>query len=278
MRPMKKRRDGTPLDPAHNTSRYCELIPHKHFPIALPMNTEKPPSGPGASENTADSTGFFYVGMSLFLMLTAVLGFWPSYFGPLLQGGEMTMRLPTNIQSWVIHLHAALFMGWFAILFVQTILIARKRPRVHMALGHWGVALGGFVVGGALLVVVLRTNILVSEMGITLSSTPAINSGIVLQPIIFSILLFFGYTNRRSPEAHKRYMLFATISIMPAATDRMFYVLGEWSMQIMFVVFISSVVAYDYLTRGYVHRSSLIGIGLLLINVVVFSLPFSHGG
>lgn len=242
------------------------------------MNTEPPDSGADTIENTAESTGFFYVGMSFFLILIAVLGFWPSYFGPLLRGNEITMRLPTKIQAWVIHLHAALFMGWLTVLFVQTVLIARRRPQVHMRLGHRGVALGGFVVLVALLVVVLRSDILVSETEITLSSIPAINSGIVLQPIIFSILLFLGYTNRKRPQYHKRYMLIATLSIMPAATDRIPYILGEWSMQIMSVVFISSIIAHDYTTRNHVHKASLIGIGLLLINVIVFSLPFTHGG
>lgn len=244
-----------------------------------PVSREASVSGEDVASRTEDdASSSFFIGVALFLMVVAFLGFWPSYFGPLLQGEEITMRLPTRIQPWVIHLHAALFMGWMVTLLVQTLLIARQKTRTHMTLGRYGLALGGVVVVVALLVVVLRTDILVSETEITLSMSHALNLGIVLQPILFGLFLGLGYLNRSRPEAHKRYMLFATVSIMPAATGRMAYILGGWSMQIMFAVFVGLIISYDYLSRDRPHRVSLIGVGLLLVNVIVFSLPFTHGG
>jgi len=189
----------------------------------------------------------------------------------------MTMRLPRMIRAPVIHLHAALFIGWFTLLLGQSALVARKDIDLHMKLGKYGLGLGAVVVAVALLTVVLRTNILLAETELTLSESPVVNLGIILQPIIFSILLGLGFAYRRRPEAHKRYMILASFAIMPAATDRMQYLLGPYSMEIMVFVFVALVFAYDYRTLRRVHKASLLGAGLLLINAIVFSLPSTAG-
>ena len=46
----------------------------------------------------------FYFGVSLLMGLIAIVGFWPTYFGPLVLG---TIRQPL-----LIHLHATVFAGW----------------------------------------------------------------------------------------------------------------------------------------------------------------------
>ena len=46
----------------------------------------------------------FYVGTSVVMALIAVVGFWPTYFGPLVRG--------TLSQPLLIHVHTAVFVGW----------------------------------------------------------------------------------------------------------------------------------------------------------------------
>lgn len=52
-----------------------------------------------------------YVGIVLLMIAIVLAGFWPSYFGPLTRG---VVQHP-----WVIHLHAATFMGWMALLLTR---------------------------------------------------------------------------------------------------------------------------------------------------------------
>src|SRR5262245_66337869 len=76
----------------------------------------------------------FYLGMVGFMILMVLVGFWPSYFGPLLRGAAA--------RPWVIHLHGIVFMGWMALLMTQVALAASGRIRAHRKLGNFGIAYG----------------------------------------------------------------------------------------------------------------------------------------
>lgn len=229
----------------------------------------------GTAANST-SPRYFYIVMALLLMFIVFVGFWPSYFGPILQGNEMTMRLPEMINPWVIHLHVVVFMGWLAVLLIQAVLIARKKISTHIKLGRIGVYFGVIVVAVGLLVLVMRNFIVLAELEqASLASVPFVDSGIWLQLVIFVVLLTLGYKNRKNPESHKRYMLFATMAIIPAATNRWYFL--PWSEEIVFVLLMSIVMGHDYLTTERIHKVTWIGAGLLLINIIVFALPYTTG-
>ena len=65
-----------------------------------------------------------YVGLALLAIAIAAVGFWPSYFGPLLAGG---VEKPS-----FIHLHAAVYVGWLALFLSQATLAATGRTASHM--------------------------------------------------------------------------------------------------------------------------------------------------
>lgn len=227
-------------------------------------------------ESEQSQPRWFFVGMALLLMIIAFVGFWPSYFGPILRGDEMTMRLPEMITPWVIHLHVVVFMGWMTALLVQTILIARKKFSTHMKVGRFGVYFGSLIVPVGLLVLVMSNVIKIAEFEqATLASAPFVDSGIWLQLAIFAFLLTQGYRNRKNPESHKRYMLFATMAIMPAATNRWYFL--PWSEEIIFLLLMRIVMGHDYLTIKQIHKVTWIGAGLLLLNIIVFALPYTTG-
>ena len=58
----------------------------------------------------------FYIGVSLLMGLIAVVGFWPTYFGPLMRG--------TLAQPLLIHVHTAVFVGWLFLFLTQAVLAA----------------------------------------------------------------------------------------------------------------------------------------------------------
>jgi hypothetical protein len=83
--------------------------------------------------------------------------------------------------------------------------------------------------------------------------------------VVFSILVGLGLYYRRRADAHKRFMLLATIALLPAALGRM-RALDAVGLQAFFgvpVLFMAAVVAFGYWTRRRVHAVSLWG-GLFL--------------
>ena len=66
----------------------------------------------------------FFIGASLLMALIAVVGFWPTYFGPLVTG-----RIA---QPLLIHVHATVFTGWL-VLFLVLIVGAKVVPTYVIA-------------------------------------------------------------------------------------------------------------------------------------------------
>src|SRR5688572_1053433 len=76
----------------------------------------------------------FYIGASLLMGLIAVVGFWPTYFGPLVKG--------TIAQPLLIHIHATVFTGWLVLFLTQAVLAATKQVTWHLRLGKIGIGYG----------------------------------------------------------------------------------------------------------------------------------------
>ena len=90
------------------------------------------------------TTRRFYIGLSLLVAAIAFVGFWPTYFGPLLAGAVDQLPL--------IHFHAAVYVGWLLIFVTQTVFAARGRVDLHVKLGRIAIGYGVFVVVVGLLV------------------------------------------------------------------------------------------------------------------------------
>ena len=73
----------------------------------------------------------FYIGITLFLIATVVIGFWPSYFGTILTGGAT--------RPLVMHFHGAVFTGWMALLLLQVSLAATGHVSTHRRVGSVGI-------------------------------------------------------------------------------------------------------------------------------------------
>src|SRR5688572_10307612 len=139
---------------------------------------------------------FFFFGLTLFLMATVVIGFWPSYFGTLLSGG---VHRPL-----VMHLHGAIFTGWMALLLLQVGLAATGRVRAHRRVGTFGIWYGAlvFVMG---VIATFAAPVLHVRAGEWTTERAA---GFLILPALDMILFgaFFGAAvkYRNKPEIHKR--------------------------------------------------------------------------
>ena len=221
-------------------------------------------TAPGAS---ASSPRYFWVGMAVFLIVIVFLGFGSTYGRQLVLGQEIGADGPYDdglvATNWVIHLHAAVFVGWMLFLLAQTVLIARDRPQTHMRLGGYGglgLGVAIVVVGAIITYVQVRAAVAAYSIPWADWSTHLLGS----MESWFSLLGFavlVGLFYRHRPAAHKRYMVFATIMLVAAATSRMEYLLGPWSNAIGMGLMVAPLVAYDLYTDGRVRMATLIGTG-----------------
>lgn len=222
----------------------------------------------------APSLNYFFLGMALYLTLIVIVGFWPTYFGPVFLGQEAPPEWGVVEAAWTIHLHTAVFMGWMALLVTQTLLVARGKPRVHMRLGKYGVTFGLALIVVGLVVTIAHIQGIVSR-GYTWinASIMAWNS---LVPILlqFPLLLGLGYFYRSRPDVHKRYMLLATVALVLAANDRIanFIWPGEWTVEIMMGAEISPLWLYDLYSESRIHPATFIGTAIVLLTYFISML------
>lgn len=208
----------------------------------------------------------FYLFMSILLLVMIVVGFWPSYFGPLLRGATEA--------SWVLHLHGAIYMAWMFMFVAQAWLAATGRIAVHRKLGSYGIALGSVVFALGILVSFIAPVMTYNAGTRTLDEA----AGFMLIPlgdmVLFGGLFFPAVALRSQPEKHKRLMLMAMIAIAFAAIFRM-QALGlplSAGLVVWFALPILCMI-YDWRTQGRVHPIYLFGFVAMII--VALRIPGS---
>ncbi|WP_458071935.1 hypothetical protein [Rhodanobacter sp. BL-MT-08] len=94
----------------------------------------------------------FFGAMALAIAATVVIGFKDSYF----RAGLIFAHLP----SLIVHIHAALFVGWIVLLTAQIMLVSTGHTRWHKKLGIAGAVIAPMMIvaGLATLVMALRRN------------------------------------------------------------------------------------------------------------------------
>jgi MFS family permease len=197
----------------------------------------------------------FYVGLTLFLIATVVIGFWPSYFGTLLSGGVA--------RPFVMHLHGAIFTGWMALLFLQVGLAASGRVRTHRRVGKFGIGYGALVwiMGVIATFAAPVIHVQAGEWGVDQAA------GFLILPIGDMVLFggFFGAAvkYRHKPEIHKRLIVAATVALAFAAVARM-----NLALPIFFLIWMVPMVAlaaFDFLSTRKVHAVTALSIAVMAI-------------
>ena len=197
----------------------------------------------------------FYTGMAAAMLLTVFAGFAPSYYLKTYTG---TPALP-----WIVHAHGAAFSAWILLLLTQTTLIAADRADIHRKLGAFGALLAAAMVplGIAVAIWSIRND----------HTPPGIDPRSFLVLPFFDIALFAifvtaGVVKRRQPQAHKRLLLLATITMLDAAIARLpgLFTLGPPVFFAIQDVFLLAAIFYDYKSRGRVHPAYIWG-GLLIL-------------
>lgn len=213
---------------------------------------------------------WIYLGLALSMCITAFWGFAYTYFIPLF-GGEYPEVSPT------LHIHGWSFFLWFLLVPIQAMLIAKGRRRTHIMLGKASLVLA---------VVMIFTGILIASVRILDGLTAAnpdqfttfwMDFGQLIMYNMVLFVLFYGAAIkwRKKPTLHKRLMILATASVLPAAIFRIivgltgFFWLATpgWVMPAAFFLpglFVIVGMLHDKIVKGYIHRAYLIGLPILL--------------
>jgi hypothetical protein len=208
----------------------------------------------------ARSVSRVYLSVGFVCVIIALLGFWPSYFGPLLLKG---IPHPARI----IHVHAAVFMGWLFFLIWQSWLAARGRVALHMKVGKYAMLWGIIVilVGWTTAFVVFGERVQAGNLEEARSRLIAP----LTDMLFFGPVLCAAWSYRRRPEIHKRLIVVATTVLLVAAVHRMTFLGGPPRPVLpLLAIWLSPILAgmtHDYLRRRIVHPVYLVGIGLVLL-------------
>ena len=119
--------------------------------------------------------------------------------------------------TWLVHSHGLVMTAWFALFALQARLVATRRVALHRKLGIAGGALAGLMVGLG-----VTTAVVAAKLGHSPGPPPLIFLTIPLFDIvIFGALIAIGLWQRKRREVHRRLMLLASLSILPAAIARL---------------------------------------------------------
>jgi hypothetical protein len=227
--------------------------------------------------------GRFYIWMAGICVLIAFGLFAPTYW----------MQLPARsfTGSPLLHLHGLLFSAWALFFFAQTIFAATDRIEHHKAWGLFGISLATAMVFSG-----CATGIGAMVGGIAAGYEQNARAFAIVPisaMLVFAVLIAFAIATIRSPETHKRLMLLATISIIQAPLDRIFFLMNAGMAPglrpgilppppaeaavpsgIIVISLIAIAVIHDWLTRGRPHSAYIAG-GAFVIATIFLRAPMS---
>ena len=214
-------------------------------------------TGAGARTIASRRERLFYTGMAVAITITVFVGFAPTYY--------LRPYFGTQPLAPLLHLHGLVFTSWLLLFLTQTALVAAKRTDIHRRLGLIGAVVAALMVVVGTLTAIIRTKQAAVSSG---EVAPLIFLTIPLvDMLVFPSLVGAGFYFRRRADTHKRLMLLATISILPAAIARLPFALLQAGPPAFFGLtdlFIAACLLYDLLARGHIHRATLWG-GLLIV-------------
>jgi hypothetical protein len=169
-----------------------------------------------AVETAPRNTRTFFVWTALALAIFVLWGFGPTYF--------LRPFIHTRDIAWITHVHAIVYLGWIALFVVQATLVARDRTDLHRRLGVLGAVWGALVVVVGIWTVFATMRPQIREGWDAVHGPVASflwlawsNAG---NPIMFGLLFAPAIALRRRPQAHKRLMLLACLTLMNAPMAR----------------------------------------------------------
>lgn len=185
----------------------------------------------------------------------------------------------------IVHIHAAAFVGWLCLLTTQVALIRGGRADIHRKLGIFGAFLAfTMVILGA------ATSVIVDRLHFgTPDADPQFLAIQIADLLNFGVLAGAAVVWRKTPSAHKRLILLATIFIADAGFarwwgDAIAKMVGSGFWQDWMALYVSDFLlvaligGYDLLTRRRLHPAfvagSIFGLTVQVVAVWAYVSPW----
>jgi len=208
-----------------------------------------------------------YLWAGVIATLLALVGFWPTYFGPLFAGRLNATR--------IVHVHAVVQVLWLALFLTQITLAATGHIAQHLRLGKWLFLLGAIVI-------VLGLAVSFASFGAQIAHGETARAqrrlfGFFRDIGIFVPFLAAGWIYRNRPEIHKRSMIAATTMLLLPAVSRMTF-LGApvplWKFMLIWPVPIYICMIYDFVSKRRIHIVYVLAVMVMLTARLI--LPFGR--
>ncbi len=200
------------------------------------------------------NTSFAFV-FSILLLILVVMGFgtraifMPEYWPP--------------VRATLI-IHILVTAGWFILTVYQANLVRERNIKLHMALGRYGVILAVLVfLTGTLMIIELNSR----EFSWLQVASNSVNM------VTFAIFFGAAILWRRDGRAHKRMILFASLSLMSPAIARLMQPLGgEVLTHPIWLLLCVAIAAFDLRSEAHVTRATWFGLFISLLGFCVFGV------
>lgn len=194
----------------------------------------------------------FYTGMAIAMLLTVLVGFSRSFYLRPLFPDNPAVSYP------MVYVHGALFSLWVILFVVQVGLVRKRSIARHRQLGLAAGLLAVLLVvqGLSLAISAVRTGRIDERFG---DALPLILP--VADVVLFSTFVGLGFLTRARPQAHKRWMLLATLNFIGPAISRLpgGMALGEATPLLVYAAFVGPLVVWDVRSRRKPHPVTIIG-------------------
>jgi hypothetical protein len=211
---------------------------------------------------------YIYVFLGIVALVIVHIGFARTYINPVINGAFTGRK--------ILHIHGAIFMTWIILCIAQPFLIQKKKIQLHRKIGIYGFVLGGLVTLMGLYIAVSSAHANLARDG-----EQAVRATLLIpitDMILFSLFITLAICAVKKPEWHKRYIVLATLSILPAATGRMLSHFTWWTGNVfvdaILALLIMEMTLYiaivsDLLVHKKIHSVYIWG-GLLVLSIHAF--------
>ena len=166
-----------------------------------------------------------------------------------------------------LHIHAIMMGSWYALMVLQTSLIATGRAGLHRTLGAASLLL---------VLVMLPLGVWVSYGNMVRTGDDTIFVANSANATVFAIFYSLGLFWRARPALHKRFMIYAGLALMLPAFGRITYILNisDFAVLPFWLAFLLAVPVYDLVSERKIKTATAIAIG---VNAVYIAALLAKG-